>query len=364
MIGLDQPAAGSFALGASLAGVGLVFAGVAAVAAQVSQTSSSMYGITGAVLGAAYLLRAAGDVGDGTLSWLSPIGWGQAMRPYAGERWWPLALMLVATAGLVWAAIALRAHRDEGAGIIAQRPGPASAHPRLLSPLGLAIRLQRGVIAGWSAGLFLSGVSLGLTGNDADSLLGDSDEIEQLLGMGAGDIVDQYFAVTMLTMALVGTGFGIQVALRMRSEETSGQARAAARDRALARALGGRLRRGRDGRLAARAGRQRARRRDRRRAQQQRRGAGPAAAARGRRPGARGVGGGRRGGGAVRVRAARGGRGLGRARRLRAADRARPAARPARTGCSTSRRSSTCRSSRPRSSAPRRCSPSQRSPRR
>ena len=223
MIGLDQPAAGSFALGASLAGVGLVFAGVAAVAAQVSQTSSSMYGITGATLGAAYLLRAAGDVGDGTLSWLSPIGWGQAMRPYAGERWWPLALMVVATAGLVWAAIALRAHRDEGAGIIAQRPGPASAHRRLLSPLGLAIRLQRGVIAGWSAGLFLSGVSLGLTGNDADSLLGDSDEIEQLLGMGAGDIVDQYFAVTMLTMALVGTGFGIQVALRMRSEETSGR---------------------------------------------------------------------------------------------------------------------------------------------
>ena len=223
MIGLDQPAAGSFALGASLAGVALVFAGVAAVAAQVSQTTSSMNGIVGAAIGAAYLLRAAGDVGDGTLSWLSPIGWGQQMRPYAGERWWPLALMAVATAGLVWAAIALRARRDEGAGILAQRPGPAAARPALLRPLGLAVRLQRGVLLGWSAGLFFSGVSLGLTGNDADSLLGDSDEIEKLLGSGAGDIVDQYFALTMLTMALVGTGFGIQVALRMRSEETSGR---------------------------------------------------------------------------------------------------------------------------------------------
>ena len=200
-----------------------MFAGVAAVAAQVSQTSSSMYGITGAVLGAAYLLRAAGDVGDGTLSWLSPIGWGQAMRPYAGERWWPLALMLVATAGLVVGGD--RAARPPRRGRRHRRPAPRAGErdPRLLSPLGLAIRLQRGVIAGWSAGLFLSGVSLGLTGNDADSLLGDSDEIEQLLGMGAGDIVDQYFAVTMLTMALVGTGFGIQVALRMRSEETSGR---------------------------------------------------------------------------------------------------------------------------------------------
>jgi ABC-2 type transport system permease protein len=223
MIGLDQPVEGSFALGASLAGVGLVFAGIAAIAAQISETTSSMYGITGAVLGGAYLLRAAGDVGDGTLSWLSPIGWGQYMRPYAGERWWPLALMVLATAGLVAGAVALRAHRDEGAGILAQRPGPATAHRRLLSPLGLAVRLQRGVLIGWSAGLFLSGVSLGLTGRDADSLLGDSDEIEKLLGSGAGDIVDQYFAVTMLSMALVGTGFGIQVALRMRAEETSGR---------------------------------------------------------------------------------------------------------------------------------------------
>ena len=223
MIAIDQPAEGSFALGASLAGVGLVFAGVAAVAAQVSETSSSMYGITGAALGAAYLLRAAGDVGDGTLSWLSPIGWGQYMRPYAGEQWWPLALMVASSAVLVAGAIALRARRDEGAGILPQRPGPPGASPVLLHPLGLAVRLQRGVILGWSIGLFFSGVSLGLTGRDAKALLGDSTDIEKLLGIGSGDIVDQYFAVTMLTMALIGTGFGIQVALRMRAEETSGR---------------------------------------------------------------------------------------------------------------------------------------------
>ena len=152
-----------------------MFAGLAAVAAQVSQTTSAMYGMTGAAIGGAYLLRAAGDVGDGTLSWLSPIGWGQAMRPFAGERWWPLALSLVATAASVAGAVALRARRDEGAGLVAPRPGPASASPRLTSPLGLALRLQRGVLLGWSAGLFVSGLSIGLTGRDAESLVGDSD---------------------------------------------------------------------------------------------------------------------------------------------------------------------------------------------
>jgi ABC-2 type transport system permease protein len=223
MIGVGQPAAGSLAFGASLTGVGLVFAGVAAVAMQVSATTAGAYGMTGAALGGAYLLRAAGDVGDGTLSWLSPIGWGQAMRPYAGERWWPLALSLAAAAALVAVAFALRARRDEGAGLVQPRPGPAAASTGLMRPLGLALRLQRGALLGWSAGLFFSGVSIGLTGNDAESLVGDNADLGDFLGGTGGDIVDQYFAVSMLSMALIGAGFGIQAALRMRGEETSGR---------------------------------------------------------------------------------------------------------------------------------------------
>ena len=223
MIALGQPAEGSLAFGASLTGAGLVFAGVAAVAAQVSQTTSAMYGIVGAAIGGAYLLRAAGDVGDGTLSWLSPIGWAQAMRPFAGERWWPLALSLTAAVALTSLAVAMRARRDEGAGLVAPRPGPATASRRLTHPLGLALRLQRGLLIGWGAGLFFSGVSIGLTGRDAESLVGDSTELSQFLGDAGGSIVDQYFAVSMLSMALIGAGFGIQSALRMRSEETSGR---------------------------------------------------------------------------------------------------------------------------------------------
>ena len=66
-------------------------------------------------------------------------------------------------------------------------------------------------------------MSIGLTGRDAESLVGDSDELSQFLGSSSGDIVDQYFAVSMLSMALIGAGFGIQAALRMRGEETSGR---------------------------------------------------------------------------------------------------------------------------------------------
>ena len=223
MVGFDQPAAGSIALGASLAGIGVVFAGVAAVAMQVSQGTAGAYGLVGAVLGASYALRAAGDVGDGTLSWLSPIGWGQAMRPYAGERWWPMALMVAATAVMLVAAYALLERRDDGAGAIAPRPGPPTASPALARPAGLALRLLRGALLGWAVGLFLGGLSIGLTAQDADSFIGDSPEVDKLFAQTAGSLIDNYLAVSLLSMALIGTGFAIQAVLRMRSEEASGR---------------------------------------------------------------------------------------------------------------------------------------------
>ena len=223
MIGADTPAAGSISLGASLAAVGILFAAVAAVAVQVSEGTGGAYGLVGAVLGASFALRAAGDVGDGTLSWLSPIGWGQAMRPYADERWWPLALFLVATALLLALAFALLARRDEGAGLLAPRPGPPTAARTLTRPMGLAFRLQRAALAAWAVGLFFGGLSIGLTAQDADSILGDSKEVDELFAQAAGSLVDNYLAVSLLSMALIGTGFALAAVLKMRAEETAGR---------------------------------------------------------------------------------------------------------------------------------------------
>jgi ABC-2 type transport system permease protein len=224
MVGLDQPTVGSIAFGASLAGVGLLFAGVAAVAMQVSQSTSGAYGLVGAVLGAAYVLRAAGDVGNGTLSWLSPIGWGQAMRPYADERWWPLLLLLGGAVILVGVAFALLGRRDDGAGVVAPGPGPPAARPALTRPLGFALRLHRNALIGWAVGLLLGGVSIGLTAKDAEALVGDSEAVDKLFEQaGAGSLVDNYLAVSLLSMALVGTGFALQAVLRMRSEESAGR---------------------------------------------------------------------------------------------------------------------------------------------
>jgi ABC-2 type transport system permease protein len=109
LIAQDLPVAGSGVLGVSFILVGLVFSSVALVVAQVTENTRVVYGVSGAALGAAFLLRAVGDIGDGTASWLSPIGLAQKARPFAGERWWPLLLLVAVTVLLVAAAAALAA---------------------------------------------------------------------------------------------------------------------------------------------------------------------------------------------------------------------------------------------------------------
>jgi ABC-2 type transport system permease protein len=225
LIGLDYPTAGSVALGASFGAVGLVFAGVGALTAQIPENARAAHGMAAAVLGFSYVARAAGDLGDGTLSWLSPIGWGQALRPFADERWWPLLVALAFTVALVVGAFALLSRRDLGAGLVPPRPGPPRASSALGHPLGLAVRLQRGSVMGWSVGLFLLGLSYGSVGKNIEEFLDDNQAVGDLIDqVGGASLVDSYFVTTILFMALIGTGFAISSALRLRGEETSGRA--------------------------------------------------------------------------------------------------------------------------------------------
>jgi len=77
----DVPLAGAVLFGASVTALGIVFAAIAGCAAQITTHARGATGLAAAVLGASFVLRAAGDVGNGLLSWFSPIGWSQATRP-------------------------------------------------------------------------------------------------------------------------------------------------------------------------------------------------------------------------------------------------------------------------------------------
>ncbi|HZC28087.1 MAG TPA: ABC transporter permease, partial [Actinopolymorphaceae bacterium] len=167
MIGQQLPTAGSLAFGLQFMAAGWVFAAIGAVAAQLTSGAGSARGIAITVLGAAYVFRVVGDVSalsSGPLawvSWLSPIGWLQRIRPYGDNQVWPVLLAVAVAVALATVAVMLSARRDLGDGLLPTRLGPATAASGLRSPLSLAWRLHRGLLAGWVAGFAALGVVLG-----------------------------------------------------------------------------------------------------------------------------------------------------------------------------------------------------------
>ena len=212
--------AGSLVLGASVTGVGLVGLGVGAVAGQVSSTSRGANSLGATVLVVLYVMRMAGDLGNGVLTWASPIGWGQHMQPYAGNRWWPFALLVVLAVLLLAVAGRLEATRDLGAGLVPERAGKAAAPARYATPLGLALRLQRNPIIGWTVAVVLGGMMFGSVVQAMTNLLTDAGKGAENLLRGTG--VTALLALLLSVMALITVIFAMQSTVTLRSDEASG----------------------------------------------------------------------------------------------------------------------------------------------
>jgi len=221
-------ATGALAFGIGIAGVGMVFATMAAIVAQLTESARLARGLTAAVLGAAFALRAAGDSatddGSSALTWLSPLGWLENLRPYADERWWVLLLFVTAVAGQATVAYALAGRRDVGMSFLPTRPGPAAG--RLGSAAALAWRLQRGSVFGWSIGFFLAGLVYGGMTDGAADLVGDNDNAREIIERMGGQtgLTDAFLSAMVGMLGLIAALYVVASVLRLHGEETSGRA--------------------------------------------------------------------------------------------------------------------------------------------
>ncbi|MFE1884335.1 ABC transporter permease [Streptomyces diastatochromogenes] len=223
-----QGAPGALSFGLGLAGVGMVFATMAAIVAQLTESARLARGLTAAVLGAAFVLRAAGDSttndGSSALTWLSPLGWLENQRSFAHERWWVVALFAAAVAVQAVVAYELAGRRDIGMSFLPTRPGPPTG--RLATVGALAWRLQRGGVFGWSIGFFLAGVVYGGLTDGAADLVRDNDNARQIFERmgGRNGLTDAFLASMVGMLGLIASLYIVASVLRLHGEETSGRA--------------------------------------------------------------------------------------------------------------------------------------------
>jgi ABC-2 type transport system permease protein len=236
LVARDLSLPGSLATALAVTGVGWVFAGIAAVTAQVFSSARAASSAAGAALGVAFMLRAVGDLlghvaPNGTElvsawpSWLSPFGWGQQVRPFSQDNWEIGGLFAALTVVLVIVALALSGRRDVGIGMVPVRSGHARAPRSLRSAFGLAWRLQRTVLLAWTIGLAGAGAAFGAVGKSADELVSDNSQLQQMVEQAAsgGSIADLYFTLMMAFIGIAAGGYTIQSLLRMRTEENTGR---------------------------------------------------------------------------------------------------------------------------------------------
>ncbi|MFC4560045.1 ABC transporter permease [Virgibacillus kekensis] len=215
---------GSLLYGAALGGTGLVFAGITAVFAQLSESSRGTIGWSIAVLLIAYLFRAITDVSNQSLSWLSPLGWVTKAEAYSSNNWGPILLMLAGSILLFGLANYLNSIRDLEQGFLASKPGKSQASRLLQSPFGLAFRLQRTGFIAWVVGLYVLGASYGSIFGDLESFFGGNEMYEKMLVQAEGaSVVEQFIPTLMTVIALIATVPPLMAMNKLHGEEKKGR---------------------------------------------------------------------------------------------------------------------------------------------
>lgn len=224
----NLPVAGSWVLGGSIAGVGLAFVGVAALCGQLSSTSRGANSLGVALLAVFYLIRAVADVNASdtkvtALSWFSPIGWGQNMRSFSQDTWWPFLALLAFAAACCVLALRIEIRRDLGQGLLPQRRGPGRATAVLASPIGLALRLQRATLVSWLLGAIVAGLFFGSVAKAMTTVLDPSNSYAKAFLGGSHDMLNGIMGTFVLFNAMLAGAFALQSLSGARTEESGGR---------------------------------------------------------------------------------------------------------------------------------------------
>lgn len=232
------PVAGSVLVGTCCALVGVVFLGVALVAAQVMPTSRGANSLATWVLVGIFVVAGVGNA-LGTPSddltrmtsawptWLSPFGWAENTRAFDTDAWSPVALLAAAAVVCIGGALVLQSRRDLGSAFVAERTGRADARPGFGSNGALITRLSTPSVVGWAIGGLIVGVLATSLGAVANEIGGQNpavaDVLDKLAG-GGGDLERGIVVVFFIMLGVFAACAGVQTVVRARQDESSGTA--------------------------------------------------------------------------------------------------------------------------------------------
>lgn len=212
--GLGAAAGGSWLYAAGIGLLLATFAAVAAVASQWMPERRRAAGLAMGVLFATFVIRmwADGGANAGWARWATPFGWVEQLHAFGGNDLLPLAPLLATPVILVTVALVMARQRDAGAGMVRAADTRQAGTRLLSSPLALATRRRAGEIAAWGLALVVLGI---LSGGLSQSYVGfpqsqpEATRLLRQLGLGAAvtpggfiAIMDMFYAVVLAAYAI------------------------------------------------------------------------------------------------------------------------------------------------------------------
>jgi polyether ionophore transport system permease protein len=168
-----------------------VFVGIGALASQLAPTRRIALELGTVAVGMLLLLRVVADTAGGAawLRWVTPLGWAEELRPFAGPQ--PLALLptLLASAFLLALAARLATRRDVGTGLLRARDSAVPNRRLLGSPVAQALRGERTSLIVWSSGVGVFALVLGIVSASISSAGITKSIREELARLGSVSIV-------------------------------------------------------------------------------------------------------------------------------------------------------------------------------
>ncbi|XTZ15365.1 hypothetical protein ACQSSU_28700 [Micromonospora echinospora] len=225
---VGTPVRGTLVHATGLALAGAMAVAAAALAAQIFPARSAATGATLAFLGTGLLARMIGDgvTALGWLRWLPPYGPLALLGPYRDDRLAPLVVLALTAVVLSVGALALAGRRDVRDGLLS----PAAGRPARLRLLGsveaFSVRRLLRSLAGWSTGVGVYFLLIGLLAESLTSFLADNSRFADLAARAgfAGLGTVRGYAATLFALLAVPVGAFTAVRLgAFASAETSGR---------------------------------------------------------------------------------------------------------------------------------------------
>lgn len=218
---------GSLRYGAAIGLLGVSYAGLGMLTAQLAADRPTASGLAAATLAGALLLRMVAD-GVAALHWLrwaTPFGLLAEVQPYAANRSAPLVLLAAAAALPSGLALVAAGRRDIGAGLIPSRDTRPPRTRLLRSLPRFAVRRSLRSLTGWAIGFGAYFLLIGLLADSLTGFLTDNPRYADLAaqaGFAELGTVEGYVAALFSLLAIP---VGVYAAARIATDAADESAR-------------------------------------------------------------------------------------------------------------------------------------------